>query len=95
MSFCLPSRFIRTRWSFLPERWAKPRRSTAPAGAYGYQTAQGTAQTLEETLCAVLFILETLKARGLAVSNDGEQAKRFIANWESEKYRKSLAGGKA
>lgn len=65
------------------------------SGRVRYQTAQGTAQTLEETLCAVLFILETLKARGLAVSTMGEQAKRFIANWESEKYRKSLAGGKA
>ena len=28
---------------------------------------------------------------GYTVSTMGEAAKRFIANWESEKYRKSLA----
>ena len=55
-----------------------------------YRLPEATAITMEETLCAVLFILETLKAKGLAVSTMGEQAKRFIANWESEKYRKSL-----
>lgn len=64
-------------------------------GRVQYKMGESAALTMEETLCAVLFILETLKARGFAVSTMGEQAKRFIANWESEKYRKSLAGGKA
>ncbi len=59
-------------------------------GLVRYRMPEATAFTMEETLCAVLFILETLKEKELAVSTMGEQAKRFIANWESEKYRKSL-----
>ncbi len=53
------------------------------------------AKTLVETLTAVLFILEHVKASGYEVSTMGEAARAFIANWESEKYRKSLAEGKA
>ncbi len=60
-------------------------------GRAHYHLPEATAFTMEETLCAVLFILETLKAKGQPVSTMGEQAKRFIANWESEKYRKTLA----
>ena len=52
------------------------------------------AKTLTETLIAVLFIMEHIKAAGYEVSTMGEAAKNFIANWESEKYRKSLAGKK-
>ena len=50
------------------------------------------AQTLTETLTAVCFIMETIRANGYTLSTMGEAAKNFIANWESEKYRKSLAG---
>lgn len=53
------------------------------------------AQVMAETLTAVTFIINHIKAQGFAVSTMGEAAKRFIANWESEKYRKSLAGKKA
>lgn len=52
------------------------------------------AKTLAETLTAVFFIMEHIKASGYRVSTMGEAAKSFIANWESEKYRKSLAGKK-
>ena len=52
------------------------------------------ARTLTETLIAVLFIMEHIQAAGYQVSTMGEAAKSFIANWESEKYRKSLAGKK-
>ena len=52
------------------------------------------AQTLTETLTAVFFIMETIEGNGYTVSTMGEAAKNFIANWESEKYRKSLAGKK-
>jgi len=52
------------------------------------------ALTLAETLCAVLFVKEHIETSGRVVSTMGEAAKRFIANWESEKYRKSLAGKK-
>ena len=49
------------------------------------------AQTLSETLTAVFFVMEHIKAAGYPLSTMGEAAKNFIANWESEKYRKSLA----
>ena len=52
------------------------------------------AKTLAETLTAVFFIMEHIQASGYRVSTMGEAAKSFIANWESEKYRKSLAGKK-
>lgn len=52
------------------------------------------ARTLTETLTAVFFIMERIRAAGYCVSTMGEAAKSFIANWESEKYRKSLAGKK-
>ena len=53
------------------------------------------ARVITETLAAVLFIQEQIEKKGYTLSTMGEQAKRFIANWESEKYRKSLLGAKA
>lgn len=53
------------------------------------------ALTLTETLAAVFFVMEHIRKAGYEVSTMGEAAKNFIANWESEKYRKSLAGKKA
>lgn len=50
------------------------------------------AQVMAETLTAVVFIIEHIRAAGHPLSTMGEAAKNFIANWESEKYRKSLAG---
>ena len=52
------------------------------------------AQVLAETLTAVVFVIGHIKAAGHPLSTMGEKAKNFIANWESEKYRKSLAGKK-
>ena len=52
------------------------------------------AQVIAETLTAVVFIKRTIEQRGYTLSTMGEAAKSFIANWESEKYRKSLAGKK-
>jgi len=52
------------------------------------------AQVLAETLTAVVFVINHIKAAGHPLSTMGEAAKNFIANWESEKYRKSLAGKK-
>ena len=50
------------------------------------------AQVIAETLTAIVFICRTIEKNGFTLSTLGEAAKRFIANWESEKYRKSLAG---
>ncbi len=52
------------------------------------------AQVMAETLTAVCFVMDHIQAAGYEVSTMGEAAKHFIANWESEKYRKSLAGKK-
>jgi len=52
------------------------------------------AQVLAETLTAVVFVISHIRAAGHPLSTMGEKAKHFIANWESEKYRKSLAGKK-
>ena len=59
-------------------------------------SAAGEAQTrvVTETLAAVLFIQEQIEKQGYTLSTMGEKAKKFIANWESEKYRKSLLGAK-
>lgn len=65
------------------------------SGVTRYRMPRKTAQTLEETLCAVVFISETIKRRGLTLVTMGDAAKSFIGGWESEKYRKSLAEGKA
>ena len=53
---------------------------------------QKKALTITETITAVLFISENISKTGYSLSSMGEAAKNFIANWESEKYRKSLAG---
>jgi len=61
------------------------------------RSAAGEAQTrvVTETIAAVLFIQEHIEKKGYTLSTMGEKAKQFIANWESEKYRKSLLGAKA
>ena len=53
------------------------------------------AQVIAETLTAVVFICRQIEAHGYTLSTMGEAAKAFIANWESEKYRRSLAGKKS
>lgn len=55
---------------------------------------EGKARTLTETLCAVFFVMEHIEAAGYRISTLGEAAKSFIAGWESEQYRKALAGKK-
>jgi hypothetical protein len=60
------------------------------------RSAAGETQTrvVTETIAAVLFIQEQIEKKGYTLSTMGEKAKHFIANWESEKYRKSLLGAK-
>ena len=59
-------------------------------GLVSYRTKESQALALEQTLTAVVFILETLAGAGLHVQYMGQDARSFIDNWESEKYRKSL-----
>ncbi|MBR6523670.1 MAG: class II aldolase/adducin family protein [Clostridia bacterium] len=62
------------------------------SGALTLKMNEKKALTITETITAVLFISEHIKESGYSLSSMGEAAKNFIANWESEKYRKSLAG---
>ena len=61
-------------------------------GAVTFNMPAAKAQVIAETLTAVLFICRAIEKKGYTLSTMGEAAKAFIANWESEKYRKSLAG---
>ena len=61
------------------------------SGIVTYRMKESQAQVLEETLCAVIFIHELLKEKGLHIQYMGQEARSFIDNWESEKYRKSLS----
>lgn len=61
-------------------------------GVVRIQMPQAKAQVIADTLACVIYICETLRASGHALSTMDDAARTFIANWESEKYRKSLAG---
>ena len=61
-------------------------------GAVTFNMPAAKAQVIAETLAAVVFICRAIAQNGYTLSTMGEAAKAFIANWESEKYRKSLAG---
>ena len=60
-------------------------------GTVTFRMSAKKAQVIAETLTAVCFIENTVEASGHKLSTMGEAAKSFIANWESEKYRKSMA----
>ena len=59
-------------------------------GIVTYRTKASQALALEQVLTAVVFILEKLAENGLHAQYMGQDARSFIDNWESEKYRKSL-----
>ena len=61
-------------------------------GAVTFNMPAAKAQVIAETLTAIVYIVRTIAKNGYTLSTLGEAAKHFIANWESEKYRKSLAG---
>jgi len=56
-----------------------------------FRMPRAKAMVVAETLTAVVFIRRAIERKGFALSTMGEAAKGFIAGWESEQYRKSLA----
>jgi ribulose-5-phosphate 4-epimerase/fuculose-1-phosphate aldolase len=60
-------------------------------GEVYYQCKEQEALTIEQTLAAILFIHKYIKAQGYTVKLMNAAGKDFISNWESEKYRKSIA----
>jgi rhamnose utilization protein RhaD (predicted bifunctional aldolase and dehydrogenase) len=61
------------------------------SGEVLYLCSATEALTIEQTLAALLFIFKTVLAKALTVNPMSEAGKSFIANWESEAYRKSIA----
>lgn len=55
-----------------------------------YSMNEQKARAIEETVAAVLFIAETVSKKRCTLCSMGDAAKKFIASWESEKYRKSI-----
>lgn len=55
-----------------------------------YSVGQKEAQTIEETLVAIAYIVDAIKKAGLTLRQMDEKGADFIINWESEKYRSSL-----
>ena len=76
-----------------PDPASMPARVVAyrETGDVYYHCGETEARTIEETLAAILYIVRTVESRGLVVSRMSDAGKDFIANWESEKYRKTLA----
>jgi len=60
-------------------------------GEVWYATSEAEARTIEETLCAVFFIIDAIGKSGRTLRTMDDAAKDFIANWEVEAYRKALA----
>jgi rhamnose utilization protein RhaD (predicted bifunctional aldolase and dehydrogenase) len=55
-----------------------------------YKSTESEAQTMEEALLAYVYIIESIKRLGLPIKTMTDKDVDFIANWESERYRKSL-----
>lgn len=68
-----------------------PEKMSVVDGKVMYKAELKEAQTLEETLSAYVFIISTLKQKGLEISTMNEKEVYFINNWEAEKYRRSVA----
>ncbi|HHW47294.1 MAG TPA: class II aldolase [Clostridiaceae bacterium] len=57
-----------------------------------YRTSRQEAMTIEETLLAYLYVIDNIQKKGWTIKTMTAEEVGFITNWESEKYRKSLAG---
>ncbi len=58
------------------------------------RVTEKNARTVTEMLTAVFFLMEEIEKAGYRLSTMDDSAQEFIANWESEKYRKSIGGRK-
>lgn len=61
------------------------------AGQIIYRAGGKEARTMEETLLAYVYVIDMIDKSKLSLKTMDEEEIGFIANWESEKYRKSLA----
>ena len=85
--------FLTGSFGFTEDAPAEGMAAASPStGALTFNMPAAKAQVIAETLCCIVFIVRNIAQNGYTLSTLGEKAKAFIANWESEKYRKSLAG---
>ena len=56
-----------------------------------YRTSEKEAITLEETLCAYLFVVSQLRKHGLPISVMTGEDVDFINHWEAEKFRRTVS----
>ena len=59
-------------------------------GEIVYLANESEAQTMEETLLAYIYVIDSIRKLNLPLKTMTEEEIDFIMNWESEKYRKSL-----
>lgn len=60
-------------------------------GNLEYNCTYAQAQNIEENLLAYIYVIDCIEEIGYKVQNMPQSGIDFIANWESEKYRKSLS----
>jgi rhamnose utilization protein RhaD (predicted bifunctional aldolase and dehydrogenase) len=60
------------------------------ADGIAYRMGEKEAQTVEETLLGVVFVIDAIRAAGLTLRQMRNEDADFIGNWESEKYRAKL-----
>ena len=56
-----------------------------------FKTTESEAFTILETMMGYVYVVKNILAAGKQVQTMGQAGIDFINNWESEKYRKSLA----
>jgi len=55
-----------------------------------YKCSFSEAMAMEETLAGYLFVINEIRKRHLSIKTIGDEGIKFIQNWESEAYRRSL-----
>jgi len=59
-------------------------------GVLSYKTTMQQAQVNEETFLAYLYVINTIKSKGMTLVSMTQEHQAFILGWESEAYRKSM-----
>jgi len=66
----------------------------AANGTVTYHVGENEAQTMEETIVGLVYVNESIDRVGLPKQGMTPEAISQIANWDAEKYRRSVTSGK-